>query len=136
MKLLKIEPKLKPPFLEAIEDHESFFIIRLQGDIETSALGQWHGKMSEIIDQTKIYARPIICDFGKVKDCDTATVAALIKRFSEFRKEGTGKLVFFNIQGELQSIFEITRLDQLFTVRKTQEEAVAALADFEKVKKV
>ncbi len=127
MKILKIKTKPKPEFLEAIEDHDAFFIVRLKGDIETHAIETWYGKTTEIFDEIALYSRPILCDFGKVMDVDTATVAALIKRFAEFRQRGGKKLVLFGVQGELKGIFEIARLHELFVICATQEEAVMAL---------
>jgi anti-anti-sigma factor len=129
LKLIHLDSKKRPVFLEAIEDHGHFFLMRLKGDIETRAIEIWHDKMTEIIEDVKLHTRPVLCDFGKVMDVDTATVAALVRHFSEFRKKGGKKLILFNIQGELKSIFEITHMHEIFAVCASEKEAIAALGD-------
>lgn len=134
MKPVKLDSKNQPVFLEAIEDHDHFFLMRLKGDIETRAIEVWHDKMSEIIESVRLYTRPVLCDFGKVMDVDTATVAALVRHFSEFRKKGGKKLILFGIQGELKSIFEITHMHEIFAVCASEKEAIDALNDSESKK--
>lgn len=127
MQLVKLNSKNQPEFLEAIEDHGHFFLMRLKGNIETREIEIWHDAMTKIIEDVKLHTRPVLCDFGKVKDVDTATVAALVKHFSEFRRKGGEKLILFNIQGELKSIFEITHMNEIFAVCASEKEAVSAL---------
>ena len=127
MKKLEIKEKDRPPFLEAIEDHPGFFIIRIGGDVDTQALEHNMEKMHRVFEDNKIFRKPVLCDFGNVAHSDSATLGAIVYRFSEFRKRGGEKLVLFNVHGELRSLLEISHLTEFFTICDTQEEAEAAL---------
>ncbi len=128
MKLIQLASKTRPAFLQAVEDHGSFFMVRLKGDLDTRALEGNHDKMTAVIEEHGLYTRSVLCDFGEVTDSDTATVAALIERFAEFRKAASGrKLIFFNIRGELKEIFEITHLAEIFTICENEQQALEAL---------
>ncbi len=129
METLKFDEKLKPHYLRAVEDHGDFFIIRLQGDVNTHALEHGGKKMAALIEKNNVYSKPTLCDFEFVTDSDTATLAVLIKGFLEFRKHGGQKLVFFNIPGELRSLFEIAHLAEFFRVCESQDEAIAVVRE-------
>lgn len=127
MKNLEINEKDRPPFLEAIEDHPGFFVIRLRGDVNTHALEHNLEKMHRVFEETKIFRKPVLCDFGKVAHSDSATLGAIVYRFSEFRKRGGEKLVLFNVHGELKGLLEISHLTEFFTICESQEAAETAL---------
>lgn len=127
MKPLKIREKVKPDFLQIIEEHDRFFIIRLKGEISTPALEANREKMTALLDEHKLYRKNILCDFKSVTDSDTATLAVLINRFSELKKLSGNKLVLFNIHEELKELVGIAHLEELFLIRPSEAEAVTAL---------
>lgn len=124
---LKVSPKIRPAFLKAIEEHENFFLFRLQGDIDTHALETNREKMEEVLEEFKICSKNILCDFQLVNNSDTATLAVLISRIKELREDGH-KLVFFNVPQKMLNLFEIAHLDEIFTVCSSQAEAEKALS--------
>ena len=130
MKLIKLNPESTPAYLERIEEHANFFLICLRGKLSTDALERDRHKMTEVIETVGLRKKSNLCDFGEVTHSDTATVAALVKRLSEFRKQkGSGrKMIFFNVHNELRSLFEITRLSELFMICESREQAEAELA--------
>ena len=127
-KTITLEPEFKPAYLESIEDHDNFFLVRVKGQLGTHALEQGGDKMTAVINRVNLYSKSILCDFSGVTDSDTAMLAALIKRLADFRKTGSNKMVFFNIRGELRELFEIAHLAKLFLICQTREEAEAALS--------
>lgn len=127
MKLVSIDDAVRPPFLLAVEDHGSFFVLRLGGEIRTREIELYYDKMTAVIEGCGLHSKSILCDFGRVTGADTATIAALVKRLADFRRQGKGKLVFFNIPDTVCSLFQIARLANLFTLCKSQQEAEAAL---------
>lgn len=127
MKPIEIGEKARPAMLKSLEDHGQFFIIRVQGAIDTNALEENRDKMDAVLDGYEIYKKQLAVDFSEVSRADTATLAVLISRLAVRKKHGGKKLVFFGVHHTLRNLFEIAHLEEIFTIRETEKEAVAAL---------
>ena len=57
---------------------------------------------------------------------DTATIASIITRLAGFKKSQK-QLVFFNVPESIKSIIEISKVEQLFAICKTEQEALEAI---------
>lgn len=114
-------------YLEGIEDHGRFFIVYLKGDMHTPTIEKNDDKMTAIIEKVDLYRKCILCDFSKVESTDTATAAVLIKRLSDFRGRGGKKLIFYNIPENLKHIIKIAKLQELFHISETREQAIQEL---------
>lgn len=67
----------------------------------------------------------LIVDLSKVPYMDSSGVATFVECMQLARKKGS-KLVLCAMQERVQSIFEIARLDMVFTILGTAEEAKSA----------
>jgi len=65
----------------------------------------------------------IIVDLGGVDYMDSSGVASLVKLLSRTRKTSV-QLTLVGLTAKVQSIFEITRLDNVFDIRATRQEAM------------
>ena len=65
----------------------------------------------------------IIVDLGGVDYMDSSGVASLVKLLSRTRKDSV-RLTLVGLNMKVQSIFEITRLDSVFDIRSTRQEAM------------
>ncbi len=127
MSKLSIRKDQKPAFLRDVEDHGDYFVLRLEGPIGTHALEQNRGKMTRVIEEFKLFKKHMLCDFGSVQDCDTATMAALVNRLAELRKLGNKRLILFNVKDRLNNLFEIAHLEKVFSIHASETEAAASL---------
>jgi anti-anti-sigma factor len=115
-------------YLKSIEDHGRFFIVYLKGDMYTPTIEKNDDKLSAIIEKVDLYRKCILCDFSEVQSTDTATAAVLIKRLSDFRGRGGKKLIFYNIPENLKHILKIAKLQDLFQISETREDAIKELS--------
>jgi anti-sigma B factor antagonist len=71
-------------------------------------------------------ARPkrLVIDLSEVPYMDSSGVATLVEAMQNARKQGC-KLVLAAMQDKVRSIFEIARLDMVFTIVPTTDDALA-----------
>ena len=77
--------------------------------------------MLELLDRKP---RRMIIDLSGVPSMDSSGVASLVKLMARARKAGIA-LALASLTERVRGIFEITRLDNVFQVCKTIEEALA-----------
>ncbi len=90
------------------------------GDVDLSVARELQGHLKRAIEGKP--AR-LIVNLGKVPYMDSSGVATLVEAMQITRKQAT-KLVLCDLQDKVRSIFEIARLDRVFTIVSSQEEAV------------
>jgi len=70
-------------------------------------------------------SRKLLINFVDVEFLSSAALNKLIILDKKVKTQG-GKLVLSDLRPEIKEVFTITRLDQLFTIKPTQEEALRA----------
>lgn len=65
----------------------------------------------------------LVIDLEKVPYMDSSGVATLVEAMQVARKQG-GRLVLCGLQDRVRSIFEIARLDMVFTIVGSRDEAL------------
>ncbi len=97
-------------------------VLPLEGEIDLHV-------SSEVAEslRTMIAKRPklVIIDLTKVTYLDSSGLAVLIEGMQKVQEYG-GKFALAGVQESVQHIFEIARLDQVFQIFPTVDEAVAA----------
>jgi anti-sigma B factor antagonist len=71
-------------------------------------------------------ARKFLLDFSKTGYIDSSGLGALVSISKKVREEG-GELRLAGLNDDLRSLFELTKLDTLFAITETSEQA---LTDF------
>jgi ABC-type transporter Mla MlaB component len=112
-----------PSYLEAVEDHGSYFVVIFKADMSKRALEKDRGQMSSVIEKYDLYSKHILCDFSRVRAVDTATVAALVSRVAD-AKARNNLIVFYGVTKHLQIFMDVTRVAPYFKICTTQEEAL------------
>ena len=69
--------------------------------------------------------RRLVVDLGQVPYMDSSGVATLVEAMQTARRSGS-KLVLCNLQTRVRSIFEIARLDSVFTIVATVDDGLKA----------
>ena len=100
----------------------NFLILHLEGELDTYNCGQLRSALVEQVEQGH---SNIVVDMSGVEYIDSTGLGSLVgglKRVSEHG--GVMKIVCNNPQ--ILKVFEITGLDKVFAIYKTQDEALAS----------
>lgn len=87
-------------------------VVSPSGDVDLSTSRELQGRLREAMT-----GRPplVVVDLGQVPYMDSSGVATLVEAMQIARKQST-KLVLCAMQEKVKSIFEIARLDRVFTI--------------------
>lgn len=78
-----------------------------------------------VFDQLEAGARRVLLDFSDTAYIDSSGLGALVSLGKRIRGEG-GELHITGLNEDLRTLFELTRLDTLFTLFATRADALAA----------
>ena len=98
-----------------------FAVIQAAGEIDLNCSPRFQQELLALLDR-----RPerIVLDLADVSYMDSSGVASLVKLLSRVRRLGA-QLHLVGLSDRVRSVFEITRLDSVFDIFATQEEAMA-----------
>lgn len=92
------------------------------GEIDLSTSPELRQSLLESIEQK---VERIVIDFSAVTYMDSSGVATLVEALQKQRSAG-GKMILCALQPKVRSVFEIARLDSLFTIVDDAEAARSA----------
>ena len=75
----------------------------------------------------KMPSQKIIIDLEKVNYVDSSGLATLVEVLKKTKSQG-GSLALAAMSAKVKSLFEITKLDKLFNIFPTQQQALATLS--------
>lgn len=107
--------------IKSIHYQDTVPIIYLAGTLE---IGKQAVLKEELLKNVKSKSQKMVLHFGDVEFIDSACLGALIGFLRELRKAG-GDIGIVALQDEVYSIFQITRMDKVFRIFDTIEEAIA-----------
>ena len=96
-------------------------IVCVEGDIDLSRSPEFQRNLLALMDKKP--AR-IVVNLSKVPYMDSSGVASLVKVLSRARKSDMG-LSLTSLTDRVKSVFEITKLDNVFHICATDEEALS-----------
>ncbi len=105
-----------------VEVNGTTTIVIPTGDIDLSCAASLRSRLGEI--QAQMPER-LVVDLTNVPYMDSSGVATLVEGMQVARRNNS-KLVLCNLQERVRSIFEIARLDMVFTIVNDIEEALSA----------
>lgn len=108
--------------IESIEKVNDTIIVVMKGTLDISKQGRFK---DELLKQVPSDKTKLILDFQEVNFIDSACLGALISIVRTLRNRG-GDVLLFGLQNEVRSIFQITRLDKVFKVFETRQDALTA----------
>ena len=95
-------------------------VIDLAGELDAYTSARFRETMIDLIDNG---AGSLVVSMDHVEYIDSSGLATLVEILKNFRNYG-GKLKLCNLSNKVQSLFEITKLEKLFDIKDTEEEAV------------
>ncbi|MHC4946667.1 MAG: STAS domain-containing protein [Planctomycetota bacterium] len=96
-------------------------IVRPQGEIDLSRSPSLRHHLDQAQDRGP---GKLIVDLGEVPYMDSSGVATLVEAMQVARRRGS-RLILCGMQERVKSIFEIARLDMVFTIVESMEDALA-----------
>lgn len=100
---------------------EAAAIVSVAGDIDLHRSAEFQQALLDLLDRKP---ERIVVDLTDVPYMDSSGVASLVKLLSRTRRGGVG-LCLVGLSDRVRSLFEITRLDDVFDIFPTQKEALA-----------
>lgn len=76
-----------------------------------------------VLDEAEGGARKVLVDFAKTGYIDSAGLGVLVSLAKRLRELG-GDIRLANLNDDLQTLFELTKLDTLFQIAATREHAL------------
>lgn len=98
-------------------------VVAVRGEIDLFTAPELKQKLTEAIEGGK---SRLVVDLSETTFLDSTALGVLIGAVKRLRSR-EGALVIVNTDQNIAKTFEITGLDQIFTILGTREEAVAAL---------
>ncbi|MDO8525863.1 MAG: STAS domain-containing protein [Candidatus Omnitrophota bacterium] len=105
------------------ETKNGSIVCRVEGDIDIN----YSPELKKIFDKLISQKTPrIVIELSKVAYVDSSGLATLVGILKNMRSYG-GKMRLSGMSPKIRSLFEITKLDKLFEIMASEEEAIAGL---------
>ena len=96
-------------------------VVDAAGDIDLSRSVEFQQQLLALLDEKP---QRIVVNLTQVPYMDSSGVASLVKVLSRARKAGSS-LCLVGLTDRVRSLFEITRLDGVFAIKTSEQEALA-----------
>ena len=105
-----------------VEEKNGIKICSAEGDIDINTSPQVKKAFDKLV-QTK--SGRVVINLEKVAYIDSSGLATLVEVLKNFKGVGA-RLRLCNLSSKVKSLFEITKLEKLFDIKDSEEEAVQA----------
>ena len=104
---------------------EGRHVVAVQGEIDLFTAPELKKTLADAIENG---ATHVVVDLSETSFLDSTALGVLIGAVKRLRSRD-GQLVIVNTDQNIAKTFEITGLDQIFTILATRDDAIAALDD-------
>lgn len=102
------------------EEKEDYVILRLKGQVDIYNARN----LEQIVEAFALHAaKKIILDFKDLAYMDSSGIACLIKVDAFLKDKKDKKLILVNLNDKLNDLFKLAKVDTLFNIVKTLDEA-------------
>lgn len=102
------------------EKNQDIIVVKPEGSLDVSIQVELKDELMKIVDVT---GNDIVIDFGGVGFIDSSCLGTLVALTKKIREQD-GNIKIANLNDDVRSIFQITRLDKIFDVFDDVETAV------------
>lgn len=102
---------------------DSITIVEIEGEVDLYSSPEVRKVLLQL---TKEKTPTILINLGKVIYMDSSGVATLVEGLQQVGKYG-GKFKLANLRAEVKDVFELSRLDKVFEIYDTIEEALKSI---------
>jgi len=103
------------------KDPRGVVVIGVDGQL---IVGNRHELKQKVVDALDVGERKVVIDFTNTGYIDSSGLGALVSLSKKIRDQG-GDLKLAGLNEDLRTLFELTKLDTLFTIADTAEHALA-----------
>ncbi len=103
-----------------VSKHGDIVIVDIEGQLIVSNRQELKQR---VLDEAEGGARKIVVDFARTGYIDSAGLGVLVSLAKRLRELG-GDIRLANLNDDLQTLFELTKLDTLFQIADTRERAL------------
>ncbi|MEA2710890.1 MAG: hypothetical protein QOF78_3491 [Phycisphaerales bacterium] len=96
-------------------------VATLRGEIDLHNSPSVRSALLKFLDENK--PKKLVLNLGQVPYMDSSAIAVLVEALQKMRKTG-GKIYLTNLQPRVKGLLEIARLDSIFSVVATEEDAL------------
>ena len=108
-----------------VQTHEpGIEYVRLSGDLDFNTSPEVRRELGKLVEKR---LPKVLVDLEKVSYLDSSGLATFIELFQKMKRFG-GKLVLFNLNITVRSVFEIAKLDTVFHLAETHAQALTIIA--------
>src|SRR2546427_13162883 len=104
------------------KDKRGVVVVGVDGQL---IVGNRQDMKQKVLDSLDGGARKFVIDFTRTGYIDSSGLGVLVSLSKNIREQG-GDLRLAGLNEDLQTLFELTKLDTLFAIAKTPAEALAA----------
>ena len=116
------DPKGSNPVVPSIRQSGDAVVASLRGDIDLHNSPQVRSALLKYVDENK--PKKLVLNLAEVPYMDSSAIAVLVEALQKMRKTG-GKVFLTNLQPRVKGLLEIARLDSIFSVAATEQDALA-----------
>src|SRR5246127_365453 len=106
----------------SITKHGEVVVVDVEGQL---IVGNRQELKQKVLDELEKGERKFLIDFTRTGYIDSSGLGVLVSLSKKVREQG-GDLRLAGLNEDLQTLFELTKLDTLFAIAKTPEEALGA----------
>jgi anti-sigma B factor antagonist len=103
------------------KDENGVVVVQVEGQLIVGNRQQLKDMVQEAVQRG---ATRILIDFSRTGYIDSSGLGALVSISKKVREAG-GELRLAGLNDDLRSLFELTKLDTLFSIAETREQALA-----------
>lgn len=104
-------------------EEEKAKILTLEGEIDLHASPKLRAELQKLVKDKEAI---VLVDFSGVKYIDSSGLATLVEYVRE-SKAYKGRIALVGLQPKVKMVFELVRLNELFTITDTKQDAFAAM---------
>jgi anti-sigma B factor antagonist len=106
------------------ENKDSLTVCHVDGEIDINTAPEIKKAFDKLISKKE---PKIVVNFSRVTYVDSSGLATLVEILKNMRSYG-GKMRLANMSPKIKSLFEITKLEKLFDIAASEEEAISSFA--------
>lgn len=105
-----------------VKKQDGTVIVRAAGEVTINTSPDLHAQLIEVCNQTP---KHLIVDLGKVSMIDSSGLGTLLEVLKRVRGM-SGKMSIIGVNDPIRSVFEVTRMDQVFSIHASEEDALSS----------
>ena len=108
-----------------VKDHQEVRILEVSGEIDFHTSRDLREKFQEILDKK---CSKLLVNLKKVSYIDSSGLATFVEALQRVKRSG-GKLVLVGLVPAVRGVFEIAKLDSIFSLSDSEEKALLTLSE-------